>query len=210
MNWLKLIIKSLFAGALIALAGIVFLGCQQFIADPNIAKVVGSCLFSIGLIAVIVLEANLYTGKIGYVNSGKLALQAGCILVFNLLIAILIGIIYKQVFPAADPFLSRLNKTWYRMLFDGVICGALIYLAVELYKKTKNLIPVILCVMAFILSGAEHCIADAFYLGVSGFSWEAVGLLGIAVVGNSIGSLAIRWLQIGAEKIYEVPNDIQR
>ena len=57
-------------------------------------------------------------------------------------------------------------------------------------------------------SGAEHCIADAFYLGVSQFSWQALGYLGLAVLGNTAGSIAIHWLQVGAEKIFEIPTDL--
>ncbi len=96
------------------------------------------------------------------------------------------------------------------MLFDGFGCGALIYLAVELYRRTKNFIPVIICVMAFILSGTEHCIADAFYLGASQLSWKAFGYLWLAVAGNSIGAVALHWLQVGAEKLNEIPDDLHR
>ena len=63
------IFKSMLAGMLIAVAGAVFLSCQTMIPDKSIAKVVGSFLFSIGLIGVLVLEADLFTGKIGYVDT---------------------------------------------------------------------------------------------------------------------------------------------
>ena len=89
-------------------------------------------------------------------------------------------------------------------------CGILIYLAVELYKKTKSFIPVIMCVMAFILSGAEHSIADAFYLGASQLSLVAFGKLGLIILGNAAGSLITRWLQRKAEYLNELPNNIQR
>ena len=57
----NIIIKSVLAGVLIALAGHIYLNCAN--------KIVGAFLFSIGLIGVIVLQANLYTGKVGYVKS---------------------------------------------------------------------------------------------------------------------------------------------
>jgi len=96
------------------------------------------------------------------------------------------------------------------MLADGFGCGALIYLAVELYRKTKSFIPVIICVMAFILSGTEHSIADAFYLGASILSWKAFGYLGLVIVGNSLGAVGVHWLQKGAEMLNEIPNNLQR
>lgn len=201
---------------LIAVAGAVFLSCQTMIPDKSIAKVVGSFLFSIGLIGVLVLEADLFTGKIGYVDTWSKLGLASTALVFNLIIAFLIGLLYKGInFSSMSvngvfPFDSRLAKEWYQLLFDGFICGILIYLAVELYKKTKSFIPVIMCVMAFILSGAEHSIADAFYLGASQLSLVAFGKLGLVIAGNAAGSLAIHWLQRGAEHLNELSNNIQR
>ena len=210
------IFKSMLAGMLIAVAGAVFLSCQAMIPDKSIAKVVGSFLFSIGLIGVLVLEADLFTGKIGYVDTWSKLGLASTALVFNLIIAFLIGLLYKGInfssmsVNSVFPFDSRLAKDWYQLLFDGFICGILIYLAVELYKKTKSFIPVIMCVMAFILSGAEHSIADAFYLGASQLSLVAFGKLGLVIAGNAAGSLAIHWLQRGAEHLNELSNNIQR
>lgn len=210
------IFKSMLAGMLIAVAGAVFLSCQTMIPDKSIAKVVGSFLFSIGLIGVLVLEADLFTGKIGYVDTWSKLGLASTALVFNLIIAFLIGLLYKGInFSSMSvngvfPFDSRLAKEWYQLLFDGFICGVLIYLAVELYKKTKSFIPVIICVMAFILSGAEHSIADAFYLGASQLSLVAFGKLGLVIAGNAAGSLTIHWLQRGAEHLNELSNNIQR
>ena len=210
------IFKSMLAGMLIAVAGAVFLSCQTMIPDKSIAKVVGSFLFSIGLIGVLVLEADLFTGKIGYVDTWSKLGLASTALVFNLIIAFLIGLLYKGInFSSMSvngvfPFDSRLAKEWYQLLFDGFICGILIYLAVELYKKTKSFIPVIMCVMAFILSGAEHSIADAFYLGASQLSLVAFGKLGLVIAGNAAGSLAIHWLQRGVEHLNELSNNIQR
>ena len=210
------IFKSMLAGMLIAVAGAVFLSCQTLIPDKSIAKVVGSFLFSIGLIGVLVLEADLFTGKIGYVDTWSKLGLASTALVFNLIIAFLIGLLYKGInFSSMSvngvfPFDSRLAKEWYQLLFDGFICGVLIYLAVELYKKTKSFIPVIMCVMAFILSGAEHSIADAFYLGASQLSLVAFGKLGLIIVGNAAGSLITHWLQRGAEYLNELSNNIQR
>jgi len=195
----QFIFKSMLAGMLIAMAGGTYLNCAD--------KTIGAFLFSIGLIAVLVLEANLFTGKVAYVQSWHTFGLACAMLTYNILIAFLIGLLYKGLhFPEMQgggpfgPDSARMAKEWYRMLFDGFGCGVLIYLAVELYKKTKNVIPVIICVMAFILSGTEHCIADAFYLGASTLSLKAFGYLGLVIIGNSLGAVAAHWLHVGADK----------
>lgn len=214
----QFVFKSMLAGVLIALAGAIYL---VFTNNPNIpvdhqffANVAGAFLFSIGLIAVIAMKANLYTGKIGYVATKNKALRAFWMLVINLGIAFLVGLLFRGAnineFNPFGPDSARLLKPWYKMFFDGFGCGVLIYLAVELYNKTKSFLPVILCVMAFILSGAEHCVADAFYYGAGTLTLKGLGYLGLAVLGNTVGSIAIHWLQVGAEKTFEVPDDLQR
>ena len=62
-NIINIIIKSVLAGILIALAVHIYLNCSN--------KIVGAFLFSIGLIGVMVLKASLYTGKVGYVKTKK-------------------------------------------------------------------------------------------------------------------------------------------
>ena len=192
-NVFNLISKSILAGLLISLAGIVYLNCPE--------KIVGSLLFSLGLISVILLEVNLFTGKIGYVNSKQSILDSLLILVFNLVAATIVGLIYRCGSDAATPIVeSKLlvfSETWWLTGLKAIGCGAAIYLSVEGYKKSKSLIPVILGVMTFILAGWNHCIADCFYMAAGSSSALAIPYLLVVIVGNSIGSLLIRLLQLG-------------
>ena len=192
-NVFNLIVKSILAGLLISLAGIVYLNCPE--------KIVGSLLFSLGLISVILLEANLFTGKIGYVNSKQSILDSLLILVFNLVAATIVGLIYRCGSDVATPIVeSKLlvfSETWWLTGLKAIGCGAAIYLSVEGYKKSKSLIPVILGVMTFILAGWNHCIADCFYMAAGSSSALAIPYLLVVIVGNSIGSLLIRLLQLG-------------
>ena len=194
-NVFNLIVKSILAGLLISLAGIVYLNCPE--------KIVGSLLFSLGLISVILLEANLFTGKIGYVNSKQSILDSLLILVFNLVAATIVGLIYRCGSDAATPIVeSKLlvfSETWWLTGLKAIGCGAAIYLSVEGYKKSKSLIPVILGVMTFILAGWNHCIADCFYMAAGSSSALAIPYLLVVIVGNSIGSLLIRFLQLGGK-----------
>ena len=212
----QFIFKSLLAGVLIALAGGTYLSCGSIITDPNLHKIVGSFLFSIGLIAVLLLDANLFTGKVGYIDSWPKFGLACTALVYNLLVAFFIGFLYRGIHGVPvgggpfGPESLRATNNWVMTLFNGFGCGVLIYLAVELYRRTKSIVPVIICVMAFILSGTEHCIADAFYLGASHLSWIAVGKLGLIIIGNSLGSVSVHWLLKGAEYLNELPDNIQR
>lgn len=182
----KLITKSVLAGLLIAVAGAIFLRCDN--------KIIGSALFSIGLIGVILLEANLFTGKVGYANKHNL-LSILLMLLINLFVAFIVGLLFRCCVGMSGAMTTRLAKTWYQLLWDGMICGTCIFLVIECFKKTNNIATVVLPVMAFILSGAEHCIADAFYLGSDVITWEGVLAVILVAIGNAFGSLMIRCLQ---------------
>lgn len=194
-NIFNLITKSILAGLLISLAGIVYLNCPD--------KIVGSLLFSLGLISILILEAKLFTGAIGYVNSKQSILDSLLILVFNLVAAAIVGLIYRCSSDAAVPIteskLLVFSESWWLTGLKSIGCGAAIYLAVEGYKKSKSLIPVILGVMTFILAGWNHCIADCFYMAAGSCSVLAIPYLLVVIAGNSIGSLLIRFLQLGGK-----------
>lgn len=67
------------------------------------------------------------------------------------------------------------------------------YLAIDNYKKTKNVIFIIAPVMIFILSGFEHSIANMFYFSVAGvWSGETIGYLFLNIIGNGIGAWIFR------------------
>ena len=183
--------KSTLAGLLISL------GATAFLTVDN--KIVGALLFSIGLTAVILLEANLYTGKIGYVNSKAKLISAALILIQNLLVALVCGLIFYSTKNniCENLWLNKLTKSWHEFLFDSIGCGICIYLSVELYKKTSSIFVIVLGVLVFILSGFEHCIADIFYLSASmSFDLKSILYILTAIIGNSIGSLLIRFLQL--------------
>ena len=194
-NIFNLITNSVLAGLLISLAGIVYLNCPD--------KIVGSLLFSLGLISILILEAKLFTGVIGYVNSKRSILDSLLILVFNLVAAAIVGLIYRCSSDAAasiaESKLLVFSETWWLTGLKSIGCGAAIYLAVEGYKKSKSLIPVILGVMVFILASWNHCIADCFYMAAGSSSALAIPYLLVVIVGNSIGSLLIRFLQLGGK-----------
>lgn len=189
----ELIRKAILAGLLIGLAAGIYTECEN--------KIVGSFLFSIGLIAVILFEAKLYTGVIGYVNNKKLLLESLIILGFNCLVAFLVGLIFRLVNGTYTVMLQREASSWYELLFEGIGTGMLIYIAVELYKKSKNLLPVVLAVMAFILSGMQHSIANCAYFGMCEITLQGFVGIVVVIIGNTIGSLLIRFLQVGFKGI---------
>lgn len=183
---LKNFSKSILAGCAIVIGAAAYVSIGGF---------QGAIIFSIGLYLVLWYGLDLYTGKVGYANNikdvGKLILifignALGCALA--LIIppgAIVVGITANKL---ATPLFYAFMK--------AIICGILIYAGVDQYRKQKEYAPLI-AVPAFILAGAEHCIADlCYFIMARCFTIEALIFIIIVAIGNAIGSLLWRRLTI--------------
>jgi len=178
--------------------------------------VVGSFLFSLGLISILVKGYPLYTGRIGYIESWRDLVKPveGMLpmVVLNFVgIAITCGLMNatRLDLSAVDAMVqTKVQQTWWSALLLSWGCGVMMYLAVNGWRKTSNPLLVIMPIMFFILCGFEHCIANYGYFWMwicrDGFSHMAermmelpfgfcINLL-IMIVGNALGSLTFSML----------------
>lgn len=89
---------------------------------------------------------------------------------------------------------AKLAAPLWLVFIKAIVCGILIYAAVDQYKKEKEYAPLI-AVPAFILVGAEHSIADICFFMMAGcFSIEAIIFITVVALGNAVGSLFWRFL----------------
>ena len=183
---LKCIKKSLLAGILIGLG--VIINTQATV------PIIGPMLFSFGLLVIIEMKLNLYTGKIGFIQKIKETPFLLTVLIFNFIgIAATVGL-YALANNGFIPLISaaaaaKFSKSILTLFINAIFCGMLIHFAV----KNKIHIFTIFAIMIFILIGAEHCIADFPYLL---FNFSLMNLLKFIsiIIGNSIGSILIERL----------------
>lgn len=160
------------------------IGALVYINTSN--PIAGSFFFSIGLIGILYYNFELYTGKIGYLQKLGNIPRLLLILFFNF-----IGCCILFLFPcAAAPIISaKLAFPWYTVLGKSILCGILVYISVDQFKKGQSWVTLI-GVPAFILLGGEHCIADFCYMILTrSFSFQSILFLLLVVIGNSIGSI---------------------
>lgn len=185
------LLKPLFSAMLSGI--LIGCGCLVYMSVPN--NVVGSFLFSFGLITIVLRGYLLYTGKIGYVFDKEILKLIPIIILGNLLGATILSFIVPEtsqlITKAVALVEPKFAKSLSQVLFDSIGCGAMMYLAVDGYRIKNNLLLLIFPVMIFILCGFEHSIADMLYLGCAGVLYSAVGLKFITLVllGNAIGAL---------------------
>ena len=157
--------RSLFAGIAIGIGGYLFLSCSN--------AILGSILFSAGLLSVCIFKCNLFTGKSGFISDTQDFRRLILVLLLNVFAAFMFGLISKLLNPsianAADGVLiARLNTDYLPYIIKSIITGFLMTLAIESENKPNaNHLVLILCVVGFISAGCLHCIADSFYYGAS-------------------------------------------
>ena len=187
MEWLRNLIKSILAGIMISIGCIVNLSCNN--------KYIGSILFSIGLITILLFDFNLYTGKVCYIPDNKLSYIPKVLLIF---IGNIVGcIIMGMLFPITPISIcaTKLSYNLQTVLTKSIMCGLLIYIAVDSYKTHKTLIPTLFCIPVFILSGYVHVIADTFYfISSQTINIDVVIYILVSAIGNAIGGMFIPFL----------------
>ena len=194
---IKTLLDAFYAGVFIGIAGTVYLSCAN--------SVTGAFLFGFGLLTIVCFSLKLFTGAIGYLaEQGKNSLRycydllliwsgnlAGCA-------AVGYAIRATRVFSGIENKVQnivniKMADSPSSLLILSIFCGILMFTAVDAFRNDK--LPsvcrpamVILCVMVFILSGFEHCIANMYYFSVADvWSGKTFLLILLMTLGNSIG-----------------------
>lgn len=198
-----IVLHPILAGMLIGMGDLVY------IVNEN--RILGSFLFALGLISILIKGYPLYTGRIGYVEGwrdltrprdGMLTILLGNF-VGIALVACLANATRLDLSGVEAVVRAKTEQSWLSALLLSWGCGAMMYLAVNGWKKTSNPLLVIMPIMFFILCGFEHCIANFGYfwmwIGGDGFAHMGERLtelplgfcsnLFIMIVGNALGSL---------------------
>lgn len=221
-NPARLVVASIMAGAFIAFGGtlslIVGFGFPEIsAANPSMQKLLAGAMFPIGLILVVTLGAELFTGNNALLipafmrkncGAGEVALNWTIVYLGNFVGAMLFT--YFMVYycgltssgPWHDAILgivkSKTSMSWGVTFVKGIganwcVCLA-IWLALSSKSFTGKALGCWLPVMAFVALGYEHCIANMFYLPLGLLEGSEVGIgrcitanLIPATIGNIIG-----------------------
>ena len=193
---LSYLVKSILAGIMIGIGGTIYLSLDN--------KVIGASLFAIGLFMIVINGFNLYTGKVGYIfdNKPKYLIEVFTTIIGNFIGTFIVGFIlkytriYNSLHVKAQSICNiKLDDSIVSILILSILCGMLMYLAVNGYKVMKDNFAkyacVFLCVIVFILCSFEHSIANMYYFSVAGWTLKSFGYLGIMIIGNGIGGVFI-------------------
>lgn len=200
------LISGMLAGLFIGLGYTVYLLVYGQMSDPYAGKIVGSFLFPIALILILLTGADLFTGntliaKAWFKKEVLLtAYLKNLVIVWvgNLLgVLVAIGLLYganlftNGVSPTVAENIRHIaevkinNLSVVEVFFRAIICNILIaggvYVAYAAKDVTGKVLLNIIVVAVFALLGVEHCIANMFVLGMGKVLGADISYGGIAL-----------------------------
>ena len=210
--------RSVLAGIMISI------GCCMYAAAENL--ILGSFLFSLGLMAVIQYDLPLYTGRVGLVLQNDIKTN---VILITALFWNLAGVLCMWWLAHWLPVFDNVSAIGHaklaiplpQLFWRAVICGAFMELACNGWRRNKFIqstkeepfqwinqnfsksFVTILCVMGFIIIGGEHSIADWFYLSSINFPQDSIIRMIILILGNGIGGIITNGLICSEENSIE-------
>jgi formate/nitrite transporter len=233
-------VLAILAGAFIAFGASASSLAMHSVADVGLARLIAGCIFPAGLIMIVVVGGELFTGNCLMVESlcdKKITLPGwlrNLLFVYlgNLVGSLLIVglVVLANQFAYTDGALGaktiqiavgKVNLPFWTAFGSGILCNILVCVAVLGAFAARDIAGKILAIffpiMAFVLSGFEHCVANMYYIpaGIAaatnpayaskaselyGFSAEKLASLDVmgfisnlipVTLGNIVGGVAI-------------------
>lgn len=193
------IFYGILAGVFISMAAVAYL------VSAN--AVVGSVLFAFGLLTIVNYNFQLFTGAAGYISAQETLKNTFSYSFFvlgvwfwNLVGSLIVGTLvsntrtYRIIYPKLDALMTtKCGDSSASLLILGIFCGILMFIAVNTYKRTEappvaKVVLLFACVVVFILSGYEHCVANMGYIALyQKFNSDIIRVLLVTSCGNIIG-----------------------
>ncbi|MCM1029155.1 MAG: formate/nitrite transporter family protein [Pseudoflavonifractor sp.] len=218
----RLIALAIVAGAYIAFGGTLSLiagqGMPGLSADnPAIGKMAGALMFPIGLILIVTLGGELFTGNNALLipplmkrrlSPWRVAANWAIVWVANFVGALLFAtlMVWGAGLTQADPWHSAImamaetkcSLPWATVFIRAIganwcVCLA-IWLALSGHSLLEKMAGCFLPVMAFVALGYEHCVANMFFIPLGMMEGAAVSIPDLfianlipATLGNILG-----------------------
>lgn len=229
----RLITGSILAGAYIALGGALSLaigsGFPEIAAsNPGIQKFLSGLVFPVGLMLVVILGADLFTGNNALLmpplferrlSIGKIAANWTAVWCFNFVGALAVAyfLIYFPGTLSSGPYPEAIAKlataktsmSFQAVLLKGIganwcVCLA-VWLALSGRRLGEKLMACEVPVFAFVALGFEHCVANMFFIPLAMMQGAPISMYDLficnllpATIGNILGGA----LFVGAVQWY--------
>ena len=187
MSVWRLIGKAIMAGAMIGMGAGISSVAAHTVADVGLARLVAGVVFPVGLMMVILMGAELFTGDclfgMSLLDRKQKIWDFVKLLIFvyigNFLGAGLIALLfsasgqwdYSSGMLGAYTIkvaLGKANISFVQGIISGILCNILVCAAVIMAVCAKDVTGKLLVsffvIMMFVVGGFEHCVANMYYI----------------------------------------------
>ena len=181
---LPVILLGILAGAYIAFGAQLATKMFVLFQDPGMAKLIGSAVFSVGLMLVVIGGAELFTGNnlmfmsvlAGKAKFSRMLTKWVIVYIANFIGSILVvwmmfhsGLVGGAVADKAVAIASaKIHLAFGPAFIRAILCNWLVCLAVWLaiasHDITGKIFGIFFPIMAFVASGFEHSIANMYFI----------------------------------------------
>lgn len=210
---LILLVQGILAGIYIAIGAIASLIIGANTTDPGLGVFLGSFVFPVGIIAVLIMPAELYTSDC-MVMTAIYARRTKIYRIFKILALIFLtnmvgGILMALLTNWSGIFSAEVMKYTIekattkaymparQLLVSSILCNIIVCtgvcLAYRCQKELSKIVVLWLSITVFAISGTEHVVANVYYLFTAYFSGAEIALSNIIYslllsgLGNFIG-----------------------
>jgi formate/nitrite transporter len=186
---IKMIILGIMAGAFIALGGATSSTAAHNISNVGLSRFVSGIIFPVGLMLITFIGGELFTGNcltsMGAMDHrfswGKVVRDLCIIWLSNLVGAVIIAALtyfsgnldYSSGLLGAYSIKVALGKctiTPVKGITSGILCNILVCAAILMGTAARDIggkvWAIFFPIMAFVVGGFEHCVANMFYIPV--------------------------------------------
>lgn len=183
----KLFVKAILAGMMIALGAAGSSVAAHTVADVGLARLVAAVVFPVGLMMVVLMGAELFTGDCLAAMSvmdkkqkvGQIVRLLVVVWVGNLVGSTILAWMVSQSgqFDYSGGMLGaytikiavgKVGITFAKGVISGILCNILVCAAVLMAMCAKDisgkLLACFFVIMLFVTSGYEHCVANMYYI----------------------------------------------
>ena len=183
----NLMAKSILAGVLIGMGAAASSVAAHTIPDVGVARLAAAVVFPVGLMMVILLGAELFTGDCLMamsVSDGKQSMTE----IIRVLVSVYLGnfigaavlalliVVSGQLNYSGGMLgaytikvaMGKVNVSFVEGVTSGLLCNVLVCAAVLMAICAKDitgkLIAIFFTIMLFVTAGFEHCVANIYYI----------------------------------------------
>lgn len=208
-----LLVQGILAGMYISIGAIGFLKVVAATEDPGIGLMMGAFVFPVGIIAILLMQAELFTSDsmvMIAVYDGRTKIYKILSILVLIIFANLIGSVFFAYMTKAsgifnektmnlliDKAIHKVQMPIGQLFASSILCNLLVCtgvcLAYSCREEIAKVVVLWLSIAVFVISGTEHVVANMYYLFTAYFGGADITLvpifthLGIAAIGNFVG-----------------------